>query len=195
MAFHSRCHKLKHHYRAQGLSGAEKASDNRQRDRSENPDLFRKQPPHDELPVSSEGQSTHRLRRDGGCLQSTGQTTSWWRGHALDISRRSRRSSTQGCRPNQQPMERILAQNLLVRRGDRGRLYRLIILYIIWESHPHQRQADQVSLHRTLQHATTAKRLSPPADMLSITYQPLLRALSELEGSPVSDHPTDPCSG
>src|SRR5262249_55775623 len=123
-------------YRAQRLSGAEKASDDRQRDCSENPDLFRKQPPHDELPVSSEGQSTHRLRRDGGCLQSTGQTTSWWRGHALDISRRSRRSSTQGCRPNQQPMERILAQNLLVRRGDRGRLYRLIILYIIWESHP-----------------------------------------------------------
>jgi hypothetical protein len=33
-------------------------------------------------------------------------------------------------------MERILAQNLLVRRGDRGRLCRLIILYIIWESHP-----------------------------------------------------------
>jgi hypothetical protein len=33
-------------------------------------------------------------------------------------------------------MERILAQNLLVRREDRGRLCRLIILYIIWESHP-----------------------------------------------------------
>jgi hypothetical protein len=33
-------------------------------------------------------------------------------------------------------MERILAQNLLVRRSDRGRLYRMIILYIIWESHP-----------------------------------------------------------
>jgi hypothetical protein len=33
-------------------------------------------------------------------------------------------------------MERILAQNLLVRRGDRSRLYRLIIPYIIWESHP-----------------------------------------------------------
>jgi hypothetical protein len=33
-------------------------------------------------------------------------------------------------------MERILAQNLLVRRENRGRLCRLIILYIIWESHP-----------------------------------------------------------
>jgi hypothetical protein len=33
-------------------------------------------------------------------------------------------------------MERILAQNLIVRREDRGRLCRLIILYIIWESHP-----------------------------------------------------------
>jgi hypothetical protein len=33
-------------------------------------------------------------------------------------------------------MERILAENLLVRREDRGRLCRLIILYIIWESHP-----------------------------------------------------------
>ena len=32
---------------------------------------------------------------------------SWWRGHALDISRRSRCSSTRGCRPNPQPMERI----------------------------------------------------------------------------------------
>src|SRR4029077_4890489 len=101
-------------------------------------DLFRKQRPHDDLPVSFERQFTHRLRRDGGCLQNTGQTTSWRRGHALDTSRRSRRSSTQGCRPNQQPMERILAQNLLVRREDRGRLCRLIILYIIWESHPFQ---------------------------------------------------------
>jgi hypothetical protein len=35
-------------------------------------------------------------------------------------------------------MERILAQNLLVRREDRGRLCRLIIFYIIWESHPAQ---------------------------------------------------------
>jgi hypothetical protein len=33
-------------------------------------------------------------------------------------------------------MERILAQNLFVRRKDRGRLCRLIILYIIWESLP-----------------------------------------------------------
>jgi hypothetical protein len=33
-------------------------------------------------------------------------------------------------------MERILVQNLLGRRQDRGRLCRLIILYIIWESHP-----------------------------------------------------------
>jgi hypothetical protein len=33
-------------------------------------------------------------------------------------------------------MERILAQNLPVWREDRGRLRRLIILYIIWESHP-----------------------------------------------------------
>src|SRR5262249_45302126 len=103
---------------------------------SKTPDLLQKHPPHDELSGSFEGQFTHRLRRDGGCLQGTGQATSWWRGHALDISRRSRRSSTQGCRPNQQPMERILAQNLPVRRGDRSRLYRLIILYIIWESHP-----------------------------------------------------------
>jgi hypothetical protein len=116
------------HYRAQGPSGAEKASDNRQRDCSENPDLFRKQPPRDDLPVSFEGQFTHRLRRDGGCLENTGQTTSWWRAHALDISQRSRRSSTQGCRPSQQPMERILAQNRLVRRDDRGRLCRLIIV-------------------------------------------------------------------
>src|ERR1700740_3353738 len=114
----------------------EKASDNRQKGRSESADLFRKQRPHDELPVSLERQFTHRLRRDGGCLQNTGQTTSWRRGYALDTSRRSHRSSTQGCRPNQQPMERILAQNLLVRREDRGRLCRLIILYIIWESHP-----------------------------------------------------------
>src|SRR5262249_38210056 len=104
---------------------------------SKTPDLLQKHPPHDELSGSFEGQFTHRLRRDGGCLQGTGQATSWWRRHALDISRRSRRSSTQGCRPNQQPMERILAQNLPVRRGDRSRLYRLIILYIIWESHPH----------------------------------------------------------
>jgi hypothetical protein len=45
-------------------------------------------------------------------------------------------------------MERILAQNLLVRREDRGRLCRLIILYIIWESHPVRRFGR---LHRTAQ--------------------------------------------
>jgi hypothetical protein len=55
--------------------------------------------------------------------QFRNDVTSWWRGHALDISRRSRRSSTQGCRPDPQPMERILAQNLLVRRDDRGPSY------------------------------------------------------------------------
>jgi hypothetical protein len=55
--------------------------------------------------------------------QFRNDVTSWWRGHALDISRRSRRSSAQGCRPNPQPMERILAQNLLVRRDDRGPSY------------------------------------------------------------------------
>jgi hypothetical protein len=45
--------------------------------------------------------------------QFRNDVTSWWRGHVLDISRRSRRSSTQGCPPNPQPIERILAQNLL----------------------------------------------------------------------------------
>ena len=39
--------------------------------------------------------------------QFRNDVTSWWRGHALDISRRSRCSSTRGCRPNPQPMERI----------------------------------------------------------------------------------------
>jgi hypothetical protein len=160
----SRWHDLKHKPKTadaiiielKDYLGTEKASDNRQRGRSESPDLFRKQRPHDDLPVSFERQFTHRLRRDGGCLQNTGQTTSWRRGHALDTSRRSRRSSTRGCRPNQKPMERILAQNLFVRRKDRGRLCRLIILYIIWESHP-----SNMSLSDRANHHHESKFLVP----------------------------------
>jgi hypothetical protein len=63
-----------------------------------------------EVVVGRRSVANGRNRRNSSSFFSPGQTTSWWRGHALDISRRSRRSSTQGCRPNQQSMERILAQ-------------------------------------------------------------------------------------
>jgi type IV secretion system protein TrbB len=69
--------------------------------------------------IASDAAGPYHCGRGKGA-QFRNDVTSWWRGHALDISRRSRRSSTQGCRPNPQPMERILAQNLLVRRDDRG---------------------------------------------------------------------------
>jgi hypothetical protein len=57
-------------------------------------------------------------------------------------------------------MERILAQNLSVRRDDRGRLYRLI-LYIIWESHPRQGEAKLT-------------RGSIPAAVLRLWFAPVL---------------------
>jgi hypothetical protein len=81
------------------------------------------------IAVGLRGLVADRRHRPVDAAQSSLLTNVYATRSSLGTSRRSRRSSTQGCRPNQQPMERILAQNLLVRREDRGRLRRLIILH------------------------------------------------------------------
>jgi membrane fusion protein, multidrug efflux system len=70
-------------------------------------------------------------------------------------------------------MERILAQNLLVRGEDRGRLCRLIIPYIIWESHPRHLTA--------LRGARASGRLPVIATVTDETQNPITGTLSFME--------------